>query len=373
MRDAAKKVLLATDNPALADRVTNALQGRGYEVLPIHDAVDLADVRVVIVSWPRLVATALTSIPMLALVPSDTPEAANEALEGGAADFLAMPFNPDELVLRVRRLARRHAPAPVAGPQLRIYLFDPLEVQVGGRTVIDAEFARRKSKALFVYLFLHRGRRISKYQLLADLWPTVEQADPDRVKHTVQVLRSVLEGERPAHGWHFILEQSGFYAFNAAAERYSDVEEFEAQLKLARRSREEGDTEQARTQYGRAVELRRGPVLADFRYDDWAAAEIARLDELYVQVLEELADIEAARGGYARAVELLRQAIAEDQLHERSYVELMRVLWLDGRRTEALRVYNRLRDVLARTLGVKPQGHATRMYEAIRSDHATAV
>src|SRR4030088_1372076 len=106
---------------------------------------------------------------------------------------------------------------------LRIYLFDPLSVQLGERTPIDEHFPRRKAKALFAYLYLKRGRQISKYQLLADLWPDAEHADPGRVKHTVQVLRAALEGPRPAGGWRVIQERGGFYFFNTALERYSDV------------------------------------------------------------------------------------------------------------------------------------------------------
>jgi len=109
---------------------------------------------------------------------------------------------------------------------LKIRLFEPIRVQFGDRPPIDENYPRRKVKALLVYLYLNRGRQISKYQLLADLWPEAEHADTGRVKHTVQVL------------------------------------------------------------------------------------------------------------------------IQEDALHESSYVELMRGLWLDGWRTEALRVYQRLRDVL---------------------------
>jgi LuxR family maltose regulon positive regulatory protein len=256
---------------------------------------------------------------------------------------------------------------------LRIYLFEPLRIQLGDRPPLDEHYARRKAKALFIYLYLNRGRQISKYELLADLWPEAEQADPGRVKHTVQVLRSALEGPRPATGWQVIQERSGFYSFNTAHERYSDLEDFDDQFLLARRARQAGDSAAALTHYLRSVELHRGALLAEFRYDDWAAAEIARINELYLVALEEAARLEAGDANYTRAIELLRTAVLEDPLHESSYVELMRCLWLDGRRTEALRVYHRLREVLARRLEVEPQAATTRLYEAIRRDQAVAV
>jgi two-component SAPR family response regulator len=255
---------------------------------------------------------------------------------------------------------------------LRIRLFEPFRAQFGVRPPIDEHFPRRKAKALFVYLYLNRGRHISKYQLLADLWPQAEHADPDRVKHTVQVLRAALEGPRPADGWQIIKEREGFYSFNAAARRYCDAEEFENQLLKARRARQAGHSE-LELQYRRCIELHTGTFLAEFRYEDWAAVDIARHNELYLQALEEAAHLESLAGDFDRAIELLRQAVIEDPLREGSYVELMRFLGIKGQRTEALRTYHRLREVLARRLDVEPQAHTTRLYEAIRQDHVLAV
>jgi LuxR family transcriptional regulator, maltose regulon positive regulatory protein len=258
-------------------------------------------------------------------------------------------------------------------PLLRIYLFEPLRVHIAERTPIDEHFPRRKAKALFVYLYLNRGRQVSKYELLADLWAGAEHADPGRVKHTVQVLRATLEGPRPADGWRIIQERGGFYFFNAAEERYCDSEDFEDHLRMARQAARDGDIGRSREHYRQAIDLHRGGFLTEFRYEDWAAAEIARMHEQFLAALEESARIEAAEGAYVRAIELLRTALLEDPLHESSYVEMMRCLWLDGRRTEALRVYHRLRDVLARRLEVAPQTQTTRLYESIRRDQAIAV
>jgi LuxR family transcriptional regulator, maltose regulon positive regulatory protein len=258
-------------------------------------------------------------------------------------------------------------------PEIAIRLFEPLEIAVDGQIAIDANYARHKAKALFAYLYLHHGRRISKYQLLAELWPTAENAEPGRVKHTVQVLRSAIEPGHRRRDWRFILEQGGAYCFNAEASRDVDAETFERELELGRLARRDGEREQALNHFRAAIDLRRGPLLAEFRYDDWAAPEIARLQDLYLQLLIETARLEASQSDYRPAIDHLRLAIREDPLHERSYLELMRFLCLDGRRTEALRVYLGLREVLNKTLGVEPQSVTTRLYEAMRRDeHAVA-
>ena len=255
---------------------------------------------------------------------------------------------------------------------LQIHLFEPLRIEVRGRAVLDGDFRRHKAKALFVYLYLRRGRFISKYRLLTDLWPNAEQADADRVKHTVQVLRAALEGQRPADGWHYILEKGGAYAFNADTDRWSDLEEFERELDLGSAALGQADDAAALVHYRRAVDVHQGEFLGEFRYEDWAADEIALVQEGYLQALEQAAHLEAARHAYQAAITLLRKAVAEDPLHESSYLALMRYLALDGRRTEALRVYHRLQTVLERHLGVEPQVEAVQLYGAISHPRAAA-
>jgi hypothetical protein len=51
-------------------------------------------------------------------------------------------------------------------PLLRINLFEPLQVQLGDRPPLNEHYLRHKAKALFVHLFLNRGRWLSKYELL---------------------------------------------------------------------------------------------------------------------------------------------------------------------------------------------------------------
>ncbi len=257
-------------------------------------------------------------------------------------------------------------------PQLRIWLADSVRVEVGGRMAIDRHYPRRRAKALLVYLYLNRGHAFSKYQLLADLWPEVDCAEPGRVKHTVQVLRATLEGAASGSGRRYIQEHGGAYSFDAEAPRYSDIEDFDAELGLARRARSEGVAQEALVHYARAFDLRTGSFLAEYRYEDWAAAESARLQDSFLLALEEAARLEADQEALGRAIELLRQAITLDPLHESSYVDLMRYLWLDGRRTDALRVYHRLQDVLTKKLGVEPQAQTKRLYEQIRRDEALA-
>ena len=59
-------------------------------------------------------------------------------LELGADDYVPKPFNPRELLARVRAVLRRAKPASVARAEPARIVIGPLEIDVGARTVLRA-------------------------------------------------------------------------------------------------------------------------------------------------------------------------------------------------------------------------------------------
>ncbi len=304
--------------------------------------------------------------PLIAVLSS----AADTELARAADDFVVPPLDPDELAMRVQRLIRQARPGALA--PMRMYLAGALRVQIGDSTLIDRQYRRRPAKALLVYLYLRRGRTVSIAEIMEDLWPEVEPTDIQPIKHTVQVLRATLDRAHKIGARSYLVEHDGGYAFNSDVERWTDLEEFESQLGAAAHARTLGRPDQALERYRNALDLRRQMFLSEFRHDDWAAPDIARLQDLFVDALESAAELQGDQGAHDRAVDLLRRAVLEDPLRERSYGRLMRELWLGGRRVEALRVYNDLCQSLSRSLDIAPGMRTTRLYEAIRRDERRA-
>jgi DNA-binding SARP family transcriptional activator len=258
-------------------------------------------------------------------------------------------------------------------PMLRLTLFGPLRAYVAGQLVIDEHFTRRKAKALLVLLYLERGRYIARDELLEALWPNLDEppGDTGRLKQAVLVLRRALEGRSSRRtGWRYIVERDGSYYFNTQAPYRSDLEDFEEELRQAYLDRLHGDVEGALDHFRQAFTLHRSDLLPEFRYDLWAASEITRVREQYLQSLEDAARLHGGRGESVRAVELLRLATREDPLRESSTLHLMEEPWRKGDHAEALRAYARLQNVLASRLQLEPDPKITDLYHAIRRDRA---
>ncbi len=387
-------MVVVVGEPAAAPMgLTAALEAAGFAVArspaavpAVLDALSVWRPVALVLDWPdppdaaRDVLRAVRArgtrpdLPVLVVAESGA-DAARPALADGADDFVAGASETPEVAVRVEALIRRRRGADAAGgPVLRAHLFGPLRIEVGDRVVIDEGFARRKAKALFAYLYLNRGKYVPKYRLLDALWPDADDVPPGRLKQTVSVLRAAIEPSASTGGpWLYIGERNGRYFFDTGAAYWADVEAFEQQVALARECRRRGDVDGALAHYRNAFVVRRAEFLPEFSAEDWAVAEATRLQELYLEALEDAAPLHAERGEYAMAVALLRRVIQEDPLREGAYASLMRVLVLEGKQAEALRTYQRLADVLARAFQVAPQREITRLYEAICRERAPSV
>ena len=88
-----------------------------------------------------------------------------------------------------------------------------------------------------------------------------------------------------------------------------------------------------------ALGLWRGLPFADFTYDAFAQATIARLDELRLGALEERIEADLAMGRHAELLGELATLAQEHPLRERMLAAQMLALYRSGRQAEALAAY----------------------------------
>ena len=114
----------------------------------------------------------------------------------------------------------------------------------------------------------------------------------------------------------------------------------------------------------------RGPPFADFTYDAFAQATIARLEELRLACLEDRVEADLASGRHSSLVGELEALVAEHPLRERLRTQLMLALYRSGRQAEALNAYQDARRTLVDELGIEPGRSLRELRQAILQQDA---
>src|SRR6266511_3515237 len=212
-------------------------------------------------------------------------------------------------------------------------ILGPLEVVEEGREVA---LGGARQRALLAILLTRVNEVVSTDRLIDELWG---EAAPRTALNTLQFYVSQL---RKALGADRIVTRPPGYTIRVGPGEL-DLERFERLL-------EQGGSERLRE----ALDLWRGPALADFSYERFAQAEITRLEELRLAALEERIEADLAVGRHAQLAGELEALIVEHPLRERLRAQRMLALYRSGRQAEALDAYQEARRTLVEELGIEP-------------------
>jgi DNA-binding response OmpR family regulator len=206
-------VLVVEDEPNIASFARMYLEAAGYRVSVAtrgDEGLQAAeeqrpDLVVLDLMLPGLDGYEITkrlrqgeaAVPIVILTARDDPVDKVVGLELGADDYLTKPFNPRELVARVRAVLRRAeaAPAGASGPEAATHRLDGLRVEVGAREVyVDDQHVPLTPKEfdLLVALIENRGLVLSREQLLERVWGFTFLGDSRTIDVHVRQLRRKL-------------------------------------------------------------------------------------------------------------------------------------------------------------------------------------
>jgi two-component system, OmpR family, alkaline phosphatase synthesis response regulator PhoP len=203
-------VLIADDEPGIRDLVRLYLEKEGYRVSAVADgAAALAQLRrdppnllILDLMMPEMDGwevcrrvRAESSVPILMLTARDQDIDKIVGLEMGADDYLTKPFNPREMVARVRAILRRAGGGKPPGDSIRRLgdvVIDPAarEITIGDQAVT----LRAKEFDLLVTLIDHTNMVLSRDQLLDLVWGYDFHGQTRTVDVHVAQLRDKLDG-----------------------------------------------------------------------------------------------------------------------------------------------------------------------------------
>lgn len=234
----------------------------------------------------------------------------------------------------------------VLGP-LQVWDDDGRSVTIGGARL----------RALLIRLALDPGKPVSADRLIAAVWG---DEPPAGAGNALQSLISRLRRQLPAE----LDSGPAGYVLGIRPEDV-DAHVFGTLAVRGRRMLGERDPAGAAETLGRALALWRGPALVDAADAPFAIGPAARLAEQRLGAIEDRVQAQLTLGRSQGLAAELEQLTREHPLRERLYGLLIRTLHEEGRRADALTLYQDLRERLADELGIDPSPDLEAAYLAV--------
>lgn len=227
-------ILIVDDEPRIRDFVCMNLEIERYHVIEASNGFEaleqlrenLPDLIVMDIMMPEMDGfetlrhiREVSNVPVIMLTVRQNDQDKIQGLDLGADDYIAKPFNPRELLSRIRALLRRSfmdAPARkteiVVDPDLKID-FSRREVIVRGHKVV----LRPTEYRLLYHLVSNAGRLLTHETLLSKVWGREYRDEAHYLRLYITYLRQKIEPD-PAHPKYILTERGVGYRFKELGE-----------------------------------------------------------------------------------------------------------------------------------------------------------
>jgi two-component system alkaline phosphatase synthesis response regulator PhoP len=188
-----KHVLIVEDEEGLLEGLEHNFRYEGYDVTTARTGPE--GLKIALKQKPDLVVldimlpekdgfTVLKELrqrhremPVLVITARNFEADVLKGFDMGADDYLTKPFGVKELLARAKRLIQR-GPSAAGGPGTTVYAFGDVEVRFEPREVLKTgkQVALSfKEFELLKYMIEHRGRTVSREELLEEIWGVDEE------------------------------------------------------------------------------------------------------------------------------------------------------------------------------------------------------
>jgi len=243
--------------------------------------------------------------------------------------------------------------------ELQIVLLGNMQVRQADQQDLVPHLST-KAQAMLCYL-AENGRTHQRATLTGLFWGEKPEEDARRsLRVELAKMRPLLEG--------YLDTTRQTARFDREAPYWLDTEAFTHFLHLAQTA--DGASERAYLR--EAVTLYRGEFMAGFMvsdapdFEEWILAQREHYRLGAIQALARLVEICLEQSDYPAGIEYAQKLLVVDPWREEAHQQLMRLYWLDGQRSAAMRQYDICREVLAEELGVEPMPQTTALMAQIR-------
>lgn len=250
-------------------------------------------------------------------------------------------------------------------------LFGKPEIFVNGVVIPESEWKTRKVKGFLMYLLLNSGNTISKELLTEFFWPeTGYKAAIASQRTALYYVRKILSKYQVEVTGNnaFIYETLEGLQIRKNDSLELDIHEFlrlNNEMSLITDKTPLQEEKQARI-LEHMLDLYKGELMEGIGCDDIIYYERERFKTIFVEACRKLSAFHIKQGNLIQAEETLRRAMATEPYNENICLELLELYKSQGRRSQAVKVYNRFKKNLEQELDIQVDERLTEVIRSIK-------
>ena len=204
-------VLVVDDDREIVDSICIFLSGEGYKAIKAYDGIEALEalsenevhLMILDIMMPKLdgIKTLMKlresrNIPVILLSAKSEDTDKIFGLTAGADDYVTKPFNPSELMARVKSQLRRYTTLGSIGKQNGEIVIDGLSVKTESKTVkVDGEPVRLTpvEYKILELLARNRGRVFSAEDIYSNVWNEQNVVNDNTIAVHVRHIREKIE------------------------------------------------------------------------------------------------------------------------------------------------------------------------------------
>lgn len=283
-------------------------------------------------------------------------EYALEAYGMYAFDYLVKPISQERLENSIRKAREKLIfLQPDRKESFRKKLifncFGNMEVKsIEGKTV---QFTSSKSSELMAYLVMHRGRPVSKWRIMEDVFTgMLPQNAETYLNTTIYKLRKALE----PHGMKSVIVSAEESYKIDLSEIYIDIIDFENRILKINEFNGNNQEEAINVE-----NLYQGEMFGEKDYS-WSLPEKERITEIYFSFAKKLVKYLIESMQLTIALYITKKLINFNEIDEEINCLLMRIYSLQRNRALLERQFNRYTGILKKELGLSPGNSVIKLY-----------
>ena len=226
-----------------------------------------------------------------------------------------------------------------------------------------------KPRKILALLLLNANKIVSTGSLMTELWgenppKSATTTLQTYILHLRKALGALWEVELTDIAKRVLTTHTNGYMLSVP-QGTVDVHVYDRLVADGRRAMEAGQIERGAAYFDEALALWSGPPLADVPIGPLLEAEVMRLEEDRLSILESRIAADLRLGRHHQLLSELISLVVQHPFHEGLHEKFMLALYRSGRRHQALDVYQRLRASLVDELGIDPSPRLQRLQQSV--------